>query len=63
MKNSITGEDLSIRVNSTGRTSRRRAIERRQKIIMQALTSIMEFLGKKIQKYPSSHTRINAVSI
>ena len=30
---------------------------------MQALTSLMEFLGKEIQKYPSIPTRINAVSI
>ena len=59
---SRTGEDLYTMINSAHRTSSRREIQRIDDTSMQALTSLMEFLGKEIQKYPSSHTRINAVS-
>ena len=63
MKNSITGEDLYIMISPVHRTSRRKEIQTRHAPIMQALPSLMEFLEKESQKYPSIPTRINAVSI
>ena len=63
MISSRTDEDLSIMVNSTLRTSRRRETQSRYKPNMQDLTSLMEFLGKDGHKYSSSTTRINDVSI
>ena len=62
MNNSRTGEDIYINSNSIHRPSK---INERQRIhapSMQALPSLMEFLEKESQKYPSSPTRINAVS-
>ena len=38
-------------------------IQRRNALSMQALSSLMGFLEKENQQYPSSPTRINAVSI
>ena len=63
MKNSRTGEDLYTTFNSVHRPSRRKERQRRHDPIMQAMPSLMEFLEKESQEYPSSPTRINAVSI
>ena len=63
MKNSRTIEDLYIMVNYLHRPSRRKEIQRRHDPRMQALPSLMTFLEKESQKYPSSTTRINAVII
>ena len=63
MMNSRNGEDLYTMVNSVHRPSRRKEIQRRHATSMQALTSLMAFLEKESQQYPSSPTRINAVSI
>ena len=63
MKNIRTGEELYTMVNFVNITSR---INKRQRInapSMKYLPSLMEFPEKEIQKYPSSSTRINAVSI
>ena len=61
MNSSRTSKDLSIIVNYDCRPSRRIEIQRKHAPIMQALPILMEFLGKEIQKYPSSSTRINDV--
>ena len=63
MKNSITGEDLYIMVNFVHRPSRRTEIQKRNAPSMQALPSLIAFLEKERQQYPSSPTRINSVSI
>ena len=63
MNNSSTVEGLYIMVNSVQITSRRRERQRRHALSMQTLPSLMTFLGNEIQQYPSSPTRINAVSI
>ena len=62
MKSSRTGEDPYIIVNSAHIPSRIREIQRRHDLSMQALPSLMEFLGKERQKYTLSPKRINAVS-
>ena len=59
---SITSKELSIMVNYTRRHSRRREIQRINAPVVQALPSLMGFLGKESQKYPSSPTSINDVS-
>ena len=63
MKNSGTGEDLYIMVNSVDRPSRIKERQRRNAPSMQALPILMAFLEKESQKYPSSNTSINAVII
>ena len=63
MKSLITCKDLLRIVNSDSRISSGREIHRRHALSMQAMSSLMVFLGNKIQKYPSSPTRINDVSI
>ena len=63
MKNSRTGEDLYTMVNFVHRPSRRNERQRRHAQSMQDLPSLMVFLEKESQQYPSSPTRINAVSI
>ena len=63
MNNSRTGEDLYTMVNSVQRPSRRNERQRRHAPSMQALPSLMAFLEKESQKYPSSPTKINAMSI
>ena len=63
MKNLRTGEDLYTMVNSVHRPSRRKERQRRNAPSMQDLPSLMAFPEKEIQLYPSSPTRINAVSI
>ena len=63
MKDPRTGEDLYIMVNSVHIPSRRRERQNRHALSMHALPSLMEFLGKKTQQYPSIPTRINAVRI
>ena len=63
MNNSRTGEDLYTMVNYVHRHSRRNERQRRHDPSMQALPSFMTFLEKESQQYPSSPTRINAVSI
>ena len=63
MKDLRTGEDLYLLVNSVHRTSRGKEIQRRHAQSMQALPSLLAFLDKEIQKYPSIPTGINAVSI
>ena len=50
-------------VNSSHRPSNIIYRHRRHDLSMQDLTSLMEFLGKEIQKYPSSTTMISVVSI
>ena len=50
-------------VNSVHIPSRRRIRHRRYATSMQDLPSLMVFLEKEIQRYPSSPTRINSVSI
>ena len=62
-KNSINGEDLYTMVNFVHRPSRRNERQRIHDPSMQALPSLMAFLEKESQQYPSSPTRINAVSI
>ena len=62
MNISITGKDLYIMVNFAHIPSRRIEIQRRHALSMKALPSLMEFLGKETQKYPSIPTRINDVS-
>ena len=59
MKILRTAEDL----NSANRPSRRRERQRRNALNMQALTSLMAFLGKESQKYPSIPKWINAMRI
>ena len=49
--------------NLIHRPSRRNERQRRHAPSMQALPSLMAFLEKESQQYPSSPTRINAVSI
>ena len=49
-------------INSACRTSIIREKQRRNSSSMQALPSLMEFQGKKINKFPSIPTNINAVS-
>ena len=63
MKNSITGKELSIIVNSACRTSRIIERKRRHAPSMQALPSLTELLVKVSHKYPSRPTRINSVII
>ena len=63
MRNSITGKKLLTMVNSVRKISRRREIQRKHARSMQALLSLMAFLEKEIQRYPSSTTSIIAVSI
>ena len=63
MKSSRTEEDLYIMVNSVHRPLKRRERQRRNVLSMQDLPSLMAFLGKEIQRYSSSPTSINAVSI
>ena len=63
MKNSKTGEDLYKMVNFVHIPSRRNERKRRHAPSIKALPSLMAFLEKESQKYPSSPTRINAVSI
>ena len=63
MKTSITGKDLFKMVNSDSRISRRWERQKKHALIIQDLSSLMGFLGKEGHKYPSSPTRINAVSI
>ena len=63
IKSSITGEDIYTMVNSIHRPLKRRKTQRRHDLSMQDLPSLMAFLEKKSHKYPSSPTRINAVSI
>ena len=63
MKNSRTGEDIYTMVNYLHRPSRKKERQRRHAPNMQALPSLMAFLDKESQKYPSSPTRINAVRI
>ena len=48
-------------VNSAQIQSRRRERKRVHAPSMQAMQSLMEFLGKLIQKYPSSSKIINAM--
>ena len=62
MRISKTGKDLSVMVDSARRPSSRIERHRRHATIMQALPSLMELLGKESHQYPSSPTRINAVS-
>ena len=50
-------------VNYANRTSRRRKIHRRHALSIQYLSSLLGFLGKESQQYPSSPTWINAVNI
>ena len=63
IKNSRTGEELHTMVNFFHRPSRRNERQRIHAPSMQALPSLMEFLENESQKYQSSPTRINAVSI
>ena len=63
INNSRTGEELYTMVNSVHRPPRRKEIHSRYATSMQALPSLMAFLEKESQKYPSSPTRINSVSI
>ena len=63
MNNSRTGENPSIMVHSALMPSRRRERQRRHAPSMKSLPSLMEFLGKESQKYPSSPKSINSVSI
>ena len=63
MKSSRTDKDLSMMVNSARRPSRRRERQSIHDTSIQALLSLMEFLGKGIQQYSSITTRINAVRI
>ena len=63
MKNSRNGEDLYTMVNFVHRPSRRNKRQMRHAPSMQALPNLMAFLEKESQQYPSSPTRINAVSI
>ena len=63
MKNSRTGEDLYIMVDYINRPSRRNERQRRNAPSIQDLPSLMAFLEKESQQYPSSPTRINAVRI
>ena len=46
MKNSRNGEDLYIMVNSVNRPKRRIEIQNIHALSMQALPSLMKFLGK-----------------
>ena len=63
MKNLRTGEDLYTMVNSVHRPSRKNERQRRHAPSMQALPSLMEFLGNERQRYPSSPKGINSVRI
>ena len=63
MKNLIPVEDLYIMFDSVHRPSSRRERQIRHASILQALPSLIAFLDREIQKYPSSPTRIDAVSI
>ena len=63
MKNSRTGEGLYIMVNSVHIPSSRIEIQRRHALNMQALPSLMAFLGKESQQYLSSPKMINALRI
>ena len=63
MKNSRTGDYLYTMVNFVHRTSRRNKRQRIHAPSMQDLPSLMAFLEKESKQYPSSPTRINAVSI
>ena len=63
MKNSRTGADIYIMVNSVHRPSKRKERQRKHDPSMQDLPSLMPLLDKESQQYPSSLTRINAVSI
>ena len=63
IKNSRTGDYLYTMVNSVHRTSRRKEIQRIHAPSMQALPSLMAYLEMESQKYPSSTTSINAVSV
>ena len=63
MNNSRTGEDLYIIVNSVHIPPRIKEIQMIHYPSMQALPSLMEFLEKESQRYPSSPTRINDTSI
>ena len=62
MKSSITDDDLSTMVNYDCRTSGIREIKRVHAPGMQALTILIDFLGKEIHQYPSSTKGINVVS-
>ena len=63
MKNSRTVEDLYTMVKIVNRPSRRNERQRKHAPRMQALPSLMAIIEKEIHQYPSSPTRINAVSI
>ena len=63
MNNSITGEELYIMINSVHIPSRIKQGHRRHASSIQDLTILMVFLEKESQRYPSSTTRINDVSI
>ena len=63
MKNSRTGKDPYTMVNLVHRPSRINGIQRRHAPSMQALQSLMAFLEKESQKYPSIPKSINVVSI
>ena len=63
MKNSITKEDLYIMVNYVHIPKSRRERKRRHALGMHNLPSLIKFLRKGIQRYPSSPTIINAMSI
>ena len=63
MKNKRTGEDLYTMFNFVHISSRKNEIQRRHTPSMQALPSLMAFLEKESQQYPSNPTRINSVSI
>ena len=63
MKNSRTGEDLYIMVNFFTDPQWGNKRQRRHAPSMQDVPGLMEFLDNKSQLYPSSTTRINAMSI
>ena len=63
MNISRIGKDLFINVNSARRTSRRREKQRIHAPSMQAMRSLMLFLGNKSQKYPLNPTKINITII
>ena len=63
MNSSRTGEDLSIIVDPARRPSGRIEKQMRHAPNMQAVTILMEFIGKGSHKYPTSPARINSVRI